>query len=122
MTLSSLLFIAAMGMVNADGNITSYNLQFDPAHSREGNVLAAPLAEGYSHYLNTAVVETGLILAHDKLKVDHPGMEDVLTLGTITVESILINTWSHEKDDVGFELGLSEVEFVATSAIFNIKF
>ncbi len=122
MTVSSLLFIAALGLVNADGNITSYNLQYDPAHSCEVNPLAAPLAEGYSHYLNTAAVDAGLILAHDKLKAEHPGLEDVLTIGVFTTEYFMLRTWSNAKDDIGFEIGLSEAEFLITSSVFNIKF
>ncbi len=131
MDLSSFVFISAMSLINADGNITSISLQNSPGVV-ESNPLAAPLAKGDTHYINTAVAISTCIFIHDELKDfdrrigikdGQVGTRDVFTIGVTAFEYFTISTWvSSQKADIGWELGLSEAEFLVTSSIFNIQF
>jgi hypothetical protein len=130
MDLSSFVFISAMSMINADGNITSISLQNTTGVS-ESNPLAAPLARGDTHYINSAAAISACIFAHDELKdldrrlglKDSVGTRDVFTIGVTAFEYFTISTWvKYQKADIGWELGLSETEFLITSSIFNIEF
>ena len=120
MDFSSLAFITVLSLINADGNITSISLQ--QGIGCEGNPLAAPLAEGNGHYINSAAAIGTCILVHDELK-DSFGTKDVFTIGVMALETATISSWVPcRKADIGWELGLSEAEFLITSSIFNIKF
>ena len=130
MDLSSFVFISALSLVNADGNITSRTLQ-NTTGVYESNPLAAPLATGDTHYINNAAAITLCIFAHDGLKnldkslglENSLGTRDVFTMGLTAFEYFTISTWiPYQKADIGWELGLSETEFLITSTIFNIKF
>ena len=133
MTISSLLFIAALGLVNADGNITSIDLQNKSLGVIESNPLAAPLAEGDTHYINNAVAIGGCIVAHDLLKdfdAQHHwndfGTKDVFTLGVIGLECVTLSHAAAFQSkggvDVGGQLFLSEVEVGFTCGILNLQF
>ena len=130
MDLSSFVFISALSLVNADGNITSLTLQ-QTTGIRESNFLAAPLAEGDTHYINNAAAIGACIFAHDELKdldrriglENQFGTKDVFVIGLTAFEYFTISTWTpYQKADVGWELGLSEAEFLITSTVFNIQF
>jgi len=130
MDLSTFCFISALSLINTDGNVTSLTLEGEPSLS-EANPFAAPLAEGDVHYLNNAAAIGVCIFAHDELKdldrriglENQFGTKDVLTIGITCFEYFTISTWlPYRKADVGWELGLSETEFLITSSVFNIQF
>lgn len=131
MGLSSLAFIAVMGLLNADGNITSIDLQ--KGYGQEGNVLAQPLASGDLHYVNTAIGVTSCILVHDKLKefdkqlgLNEFGTKDVLTIGIGVTEFFTIRSWDRYEGkggaDIGAQIALSEAEFFVTSQVLHLEF
>jgi hypothetical protein len=129
MDFSSLVFISVLSLINADGNITSISLQ--QGIGCEGNPIAAPLAEGNGHYINNAAAIGTCIFVHDELKdldmqlglKDSFGTRDVFTIGVMALEAATISSWGPcRKADIGWELGLSEAEFLITSSVFNIKF
>jgi len=130
MDLSSFVLSAPLSLINADGNIASITLQ-QTTGVYESNFLAAQLAEGDTHYLNNAAAIGVCIIAHDELKdldrriglENQFGTKDVLTIGITMFEYFTISTWvQYHKADIGWELGLSEAEFLITSTVFNIKF
>jgi hypothetical protein len=130
MDLSSFVFISALSLINADGNITSITLQ-NTTGVYESNPVAAPLATGDTHYINNAAAIGACIFAHDELKdldrriglENQFGTKDVFTIGITVFEYFTISTWvPYQKADIGWELGLSEAEFLITSTVFNIKF
>src|ERR1700722_879255 len=98
MDLSSLAFITAMSLINADGNITSITLERTTG-ACEGNPLAAPLAEGNCHYINnSAAIGTG-VFVHDELKdldsqlgLNDFGTKDVFTIGVMALEAVTISS------------------------------
>ena len=131
MDLSSLLFISSMALVNADGNITSINLTNNTSGVYEINPLARPLAAGDTHYINNAIGITACVIAHDELKnldtsiglKDTFGTRDIFSIGIGALECYTISTWTqYRKADIGWEIGLSEVEFLVTTSVFHIEF
>jgi len=130
MDLSSFVFISALSLINTDGNVTSQTLEAEPGLT-ESNPFANPLARGDAHYINNAAAIGACIVAHDELKdldrriglENQFGTKDVLTIGITCFEYFTISTWlPYRKTDVGWELGLSETEFLITSTVFNINF
>jgi hypothetical protein len=128
---SSYVFISALGLLNADGNITSINLMNDTTGVYEANPFARPLATGANHYTNTAIAITLCIFTHDELKdFDRRiglegdfGTKDVFAIGLGAFECFTISSWaSYQKADIGWEVGLSEAEFLITSRVFHIEF
>jgi hypothetical protein len=136
---SSFLFIFAMGLVNADSNITYIDLQQNPGpyiyngaevENSEGNPLAAPLADTPFHCLNTVAAIGISALAYDKLKkFDYQngmkdfGTKDLLSIGIIGVEFQTISSWQGAGPAViSKEVLLSEAEFIITSSVLNIRF
>lgn len=127
--LSSTLFISSLGLVNADGNMTSWNILHDPTRPYETNPIAAPFATGESHYIYTAgscaLLTGGRSLLTDldhRLGLNDVGLKDALTVGIISTEVWVISRWAPYKDDVIGEVVLSEAEFLITSTVFNWKF
>jgi hypothetical protein len=130
MNLSTFAFITAMSFINADGNITSLSLQRTTG-VYEGNPLAAPLAEGDSHYINNAAAIGLCVVAHDELKdldrriglENQFGTKDIFTIGVVAVEVATISSWGpYRKADTGWEIGLSEAEFLITASVLHIDF
>jgi hypothetical protein len=130
MDLSTLAFISALSLINADGNITSITLQ-QTTGVYEGNPMAAPLATGDTHYINNAAAIGFCVVAHDELKdLDRQiglenqfGAKDVFTVGIVALEVATISSWSpYRKADIGWELGLSEAEFLITASILHVDF
>ncbi len=130
MDFSSLAFIGALSLINADGNITSISLGRTTG-VYEANPVAAPLAEGNCHYINNAAAIGTCIFVHDELTdldrqlglKDSFGTKDVFTIGVMALETATISTWVRYREaDIGWEIGLSEAEFLITSSVFNVKF
>lgn len=128
--LSSDAFVGALGLINADGNMTSWNLIHDPEHSHEGNPIAAPfMSAGEGHYVYD-VVAIGACIGVRKLLGDLDGQlglkefgtRDLFTIGLYAVEYRAIKSWQYEKDDVMGEVMVSEAEFLITSSVLNLKF
>jgi hypothetical protein len=128
--LSSGAFVGALGLINADGNMTSWNLIHDPAHSHEGNPIARPfMSAGEGHYVYDAGAIWTCIAIREQLKVvdkslgfQEFGTKDVFTLGLYALEWNAIRSWQYEKDDVMGEVLVSEAEFFITSSVLNLKF
>jgi len=126
---SSTAFVGALGLVNADGNMTSWNLIHDPLHSHEQNFIAVPFMHDESHYVYDVGAIGVCIAIRDQLKlVDKSlglldfGTKDLFTLGLYAMEWHAIKSWQYEKDDVMGEVMVSEAEFLITSSILNLKF
>src|ERR1700722_3817884 len=85
-------FIFSLALINADGNVTSWNLEHEVGVS-EANPLAKPFAKGETHYIYDVAGIGSAIIAHDLLKdfdkqigLGDFGTKDLLTIGLIGME------------------------------------
>jgi hypothetical protein len=127
--LSSLAFKGSIGLIIADGNITSWDLDHGWPGWGEGNPFAKPISHGYIHYTYDLVVIPGCVLLHDGLKnldkslgLGDFGTKDLFTLAIIGGEIVSISGWSKDKDDIAHEIWLTETEVFLSSALLNIQF